>query len=66
MVLRKEQELLGLLRIVLGGILLWPFFDKLFGLGFSTTPDKAWLLGNSPTLGFLTKSTTGPFASFYQ
>lgn len=40
--------------------------DKIFGLGFSTTSDNAWLVGGSPTSGFLTFATQGPFASFFQ
>lgn len=66
MVLRKEQVMLGLTRISLGCILFWAFIDKLLGLGFATAPEKAWLLGNSPTAGFLAKSTYGPMASFFQ
>jgi thiosulfate dehydrogenase (quinone) large subunit len=66
MVLRREQQILGILRISLGFIFFWAFIDKLFGLGFATTQDKAWLLGNSPTAGFLTKSTYGPLASLFQ
>src|SRR3989338_3753349 len=56
---------LALLRITLGLIFLWAFFDKLFGLGFATTPDKSWLNGGSPTFGFLSKAVHGPFADFY-
>ncbi|HLC72800.1 MAG TPA: hypothetical protein VJH37_04410 [Candidatus Nanoarchaeia archaeon] len=66
MVLRKDQVFLGLARISLGCIFFWAFIDKLFGLSFATPPNKAWLLGNAPTVGFLTKSTYGPFASFFQ
>lgn len=54
------------LRLALGWIFLWAFLDKVFGLGFSTAPDKAWLAGVSPTAGYLTAMTSGPFASFYQ
>lgn len=50
----------------MGWIFLWPFFDKLFGLGFATASEKAWMLGNSPTLGFLKFASKGPFAEFYQ
>lgn len=64
-------------RIGLGFIFLWSFFDKLFGLGFSTCKDavsgavdtmcsKAWLAGGSPTEGFLQFGTQGPLAEFYQ
>lgn len=54
-----------LLRWALGLTFLWPFFDKLFGLGFSTTPERAWIAGGSPTAGFLTKGATGPFAPLF-
>lgn len=41
------------LRILLGFVFLWAFFDKLLGLGYATPPDGAWLGGGSPTSGFL-------------
>lgn len=50
----------------MGWIFLWPFFDKVFGLGFATAPDQAWILGNSPTYGFLKFASQGPLGSFYQ
>jgi len=62
----KTQYVLGLLRLMMGWIFLWAFIDKLFGLGFATTPDKAWLAGVSPTSGFLQFAVHGPFAGFYQ
>lgn len=62
---QKTSYILGLLRICMGFIFLWAFLDKVFGLGFSTTPEKTWLAGNSPTLGFL-KSAQGLFAPLYQ
>ena len=47
MIIEKKQEyILGLLRISIGLIFLWAFFDKLFGLGFATSFDKSWLAGN--------------------
>jgi len=54
------------LRLVMGLIFLWAFFDKLLGLGFATTKETAWLYGGSPTYGFLTHATRGPFAGFFQ
>ena len=66
MINKKEDYIWGILRICLGLIFLWAFFDKLFGLGFATTADKSWLLGNSPTSGFLEFGTKGIFAGFYQ
>ncbi len=55
----------ALLRIALGWIFLWAFLDKVFGLGFATVRDKSWLMGNSPTAGFLRFAAKGPFADFY-
>ena len=60
----------------MGLIFLWAFFDKLFGLGFTTCRNaethaieflcnNAWLSGGSPTSGFLNFAVKGPFASFY-
>ena len=63
--LKRYRWLKSVLRIALGFIFLWAFFDKLFGLGFATPSNKAWLNGCSPTSGFLTYATQGPFADFY-
>lgn len=54
------------LRIGLGWIFLWAFLDKLFGWGFATATENAWINGGSPTEGFLSFATTGPFEGFYQ
>ena len=54
------------LRLGLGWIFRWSFLDKVFGLGFSTASDESWLLGNSPTSGFLEFGTRGPFSNFFQ
>ena len=56
----------GVLRISMGWLFLWPFLDKLFGLGFATPPEKSWPSGASPAYGFLTHGTKGPLAEFYQ
>ena len=69
---------LSLTRIAIGFIFLWAFFDKLFGLGFSTCRttaedgtytidvmcDSAWVNGARITEGYLGTST-GPFADFF-
>lgn len=55
-----------MLRFVMAFILLWAFFDKLFGLGFATKSDQAWIRGVSPTFGFLKFGTTGFFAPIFQ
>jgi thiosulfate dehydrogenase [quinone] large subunit len=54
------------LRFVMAFIFLWAFFDKVFGLGFSTTSDKAWIHGGSPTSGFLSFATHGPLVDFFK
>jgi len=66
MVEEKQKYILGLLRISMGLILLWAFFDKLFGFGFATMHNKSWLAGSSPTSGFLLNATRGPFAEFFK
>jgi len=60
------QKILWLkLRVVMSLIFLWAFFDKLFGLGFATASDKAWINGGSPTTGFLSMGVKGPFAPIF-
>ncbi len=54
------------LRISLGWIFLWAFLDKTFGLGFATERGSSWLNGGSPTEGFLSFGTQGPFAGAFQ
>jgi len=61
-----KERIWVFLRIFLGFIFLWAFLDKLFGLGFSTARDKSWLIGASPTSGFLQNAVHGPFASVFQ
>lgn len=75
------RKALAALRIMFGFTFLWAFFDKLLALGFhtgvmtdpatgATTTDRfgdaAWINGGSPTEGFLTYGTKGPFAEFFQ
>ena len=62
--MKREVKYLGILRIVFGFIFIWAFFDKLLGLGFATARDKAWILGNSSTSGFLS-NVDGFFSGFF-
>lgn len=62
--MNEYKTMLGL-RFSMAFIFLWAFFDKLFGWGFATTADKAWINGGSPTAGFLAMAVKGPFASFF-
>ncbi|MBX4181693.1 hypothetical protein KW807_02405 [Candidatus Parcubacteria bacterium] len=54
------------LRFVMAFIFLWAFIDKTFGLGFATKSENAWIHGGSPTSGFLSVATKGPFASIFK
>lgn len=55
---------LAFLRIVVGWIFLWAFLDKLFGLGFTTPSERAWINGGSPTYGFMSNAD-GAFAGLF-
>lgn len=72
----KVQYVWASLRISLGLIFLWAFFDKLFGLGYATCRQEtgeiirgcsnAVIEGGSATTGFLKFGTSGPLSDFYQ
>lgn len=66
MKVQKSDYAFAILRISLGLTFLWAFLDKTFGLGFATTPERAWIAGGSPTSGFLLNATKGPLAAFYK
>ena len=54
------------LRFVMSFIFLWAFFDKVFGLGFATKTEQAWIHGGSPTTGFLSFAVKGPFMQIFK
>jgi thiosulfate dehydrogenase [quinone] large subunit len=56
---------LAVARIGVGFIFLWAFLDKMFGLGYSTPSAKAWIVGGSPTSGFLGHVSSGPMREFF-
>jgi len=64
--MKSSEFIWGLLRLSMGWIFLWPFIDKVFGLGFATEAGKGWIDGGSPTAGFLKFGTKGPFVEFFQ
>jgi thiosulfate dehydrogenase [quinone] large subunit len=64
--MKTHEYFFGLTRISLGLIFLWAFFDKLLGLGFATKSDAAWIIGGSPTSGFLEFATKGPLAGLFK
>ncbi|GAB1516861.1 hypothetical protein [Actinophytocola sp. KF-1] len=53
-------------RIVTGLVFGWAFVDKVFGLGYATAGDNAWINGGSPTQGFLGHIDHGPFAEMFR
>jgi thiosulfate dehydrogenase [quinone] large subunit len=63
---RGASGWLAALRIGTGFVFLWAFLDKLFGLGYATPSDGAWIDGGSPTEGFLSHVSVGPFESTFQ
>jgi len=60
----KGQYCLAVFRILVGWLMLWPFFDKLFGLGFKTPAGSGMIDGVSPS-SFVTFVTGGIFKDFY-
>ena len=62
---KAARYLWAVTRLCMGWVFLWPFLDKLFGLGHQTSAAHAWINGGSPSFGFLS-GATGPFAGFYQ
>jgi thiosulfate dehydrogenase (quinone) large subunit len=62
---KATRYVLAGLRLALGWIFLWAFIDKLFGLGYATPTENAWINGGSPTKGFLGKAVSGPLEGFY-
>ena len=60
------ERIWAVLRMAFGLIFFWAFLDKLFGFGFATESEAAWVNGGSPTTGFLRNATTGPMADFYE
>lgn len=58
------RYLWAVIRLGMGWVFLWPFMDKVFGLGHETVSAESWLNGGNPTMGFLS-GAAGPFAGFY-
>lgn len=61
----RGELVLGILRIVLGFMLIWAFLDKFLGLGMPTTPEAAMINGGSPTEYYLSNFVSGPLEGFY-
>lgn len=59
---RAFARAMAVARIAVGWVFLWSFVDKLFGLGFATEREAAWISGGSPASGYLEFGTSGPLA----
>jgi thiosulfate dehydrogenase (quinone) large subunit len=59
------RKLLAFGRILIGWTFMWPFLDKLFGFGFATPSERAWINGGTPAQGFMANQS-GPFAGFFE
>ena len=60
------RGVLSVLRLATGFIFLWAFLDKTFGLGYSTTVERAWINGGTPSQGFLNSpAVIGPLQPFF-
>lgn len=79
--LSKLPYVWAAMRILIGLVFLWAFFDKMFGLGYSTCRsidpvtkqesvvmmcDDAVIKGGSATNGFLNFAAGGPFENSYK
>ncbi|HEY8718247.1 DoxX family protein [Pengzhenrongella sp.] len=62
----RGRHWLAVTRLAIGFTFLWPFLDKTFGLHYSTgAPTLSWLDGGTPSQGYLTSLTRGPFKDFF-
>ncbi|WP_221934975.1 DoxX family protein [Georgenia yuyongxinii] len=59
------RKTLAIGRIIIGWVFFWAFIDKLFGLGFMTPAERAWINGGTPAQGFI-KGIEGPFHDVFQ
>ncbi|GGK93993.1 hypothetical protein Sme01_58340 [Sphaerisporangium melleum] len=62
---RPADHVFAVARIAIGWIFLWAFLDKLFGWGFATPANRAWIHGGSPTTGFLKGTTDHTFGGLF-
>ncbi|GAA1209820.1 DoxX family protein [Rhodoglobus aureus] len=62
----RGRHALAVLHLATGFIFLWAFFDKTFGLGFSTPAERAWINGGTPSQGFLNSDgVVGPLKPLF-
>lgn len=61
----SARRALALARLGTAVVFLWPFADKLVGLGYATPAEGAWLAGAAPTQGYLEHGAQGPLAGTF-
>lgn len=59
------RKLLAVGRILIGWTFMWPFLDKLFGLGYGTAAEAAVINGGAPAQGYMVNATSGPFREVF-
>ncbi|WEV77040.1 DoxX family protein [Janibacter cremeus] len=60
------RKLLAAMRILIGWTFMWPFIDKLFGLGYGTESEAAVINGGAPAQGYMLNATAdSPFAGMF-
>lgn len=59
------RKLLAGMRILIGWVFMWPFLDKLFGLGYGTASEAAVVNGGAPAQGYMINATSGPFQDVF-
>lgn len=59
------RKLLAIGRILMGWTFMWPFLDKLFGLGYGTASEAAMVSGGTPAQGYMINATSGPFKEVF-
>lgn len=59
------RKLLAISRILIGWTFMWPFLDKLFGLGYGTAAESAVVNGGAPAQGYMVHATSGPFKEVF-
>lgn len=59
------RKLLAGMRILIGWTFMWPFIDKLFGLGYGTAAEGAVVNGGNPAQGYMINATSGPFKELF-
>ncbi|MFB7886422.1 DoxX family protein [Cellulosimicrobium cellulans] len=61
----SARHALALARLGGAVVFLWPFADKLVGLGYATPRERAWLAGAAPAQGYLEHGVQGPLAGTF-